>query len=838
MILKLFTHGKNTLLAVFFMMLPFILVAQSPADVAQSYGATPITEFNGHVLTIAAQSDGKIILGGNFNEYNGYAENYIIRLNADGTKDTSFTTGTGFSSSNTSSEVRAIAIQSDGKIVVGGGFANYNGLPQNKIIRLNPDGTKDYSFNVGAGFNGLVTSIKIQPNGKILVGGGFTSYNGVVESNLVRLNADGSKDSTFNTGGGFNNIVWTFALQPDGKIVVGGFFTTYRGLTENRIIRLNSNGTKDISFNTGTGFTESVRTIAIQADGKIVVGGEFSHYKDLLENSIIRLNVNGSKDVSFNIGTGTPFSIDTIAIQSDGKIIAGGIFGAFNNIEAERIVRLNVNGAVDTTFNIASGFDYQVTSLFIQSDGKIIVGGAFNSYQGIPAHGIIRLNADASKDLSFDNGYVGTGFNAVVRAVAIQPNQKIIAAGDFSVYNNATEKRIIRLNIDGTKDDSFNTGTGFDGAVNAMVLQPDGKIIIGGDFTIYKGVTQRRLIRLNPDGSKDTSFMTGDGIQAPIYAMALQPDGKIIIGGDFASYNGSCSKIVRLNNDGTRDTSFLMGTGFNERVTAISLQSDGKILVGGYFTNYKWLSQFRLIRLNSDGSKDASFEIGAGFNANPNSIAVQQDGKILVGGRYNSFNGVLQNYMIRLNNNGSKDDTFNIGAGFDLSVVSVVVKPDGKILVGGYFKAYQGTSENRIISLNPDGSKDSSFDAGSGFGNYVATLSMHPDGKITVGGGFNFYKSSIASARLITLYGDSLLSTAEVEGTANFSLWPNPVQNILHIRNLDTSGSLKIYNLQGKLVYENTDLAESIDVSSFASGLYVVHLQTEKGRLVKKFIKS
>ena len=154
--------------------------------------------------------------------------------------DPNFDIGTGFTELN--DVIRSIALQSDGKILVGGRFNNYDGTTQNRITRLNPDGSRDTSFNIGTGFDDggfdSVDSIALQSDGKLLVGGSFTSYNGVTQNRITRLNPDGSRDTSFDIGTGFDDDILSIALQSDGKILVGGFFNSYDGVTQNRITRL------------------------------------------------------------------------------------------------------------------------------------------------------------------------------------------------------------------------------------------------------------------------------------------------------------------------------------------------------------------------------------------------------------------------------------------------------------------------------------------------------------------------------------------------------------------------------------------------------------------------
>ena len=677
--------------------------AQVPGDVAQNFGS--YTGFNDNIQAIALQSDGKILLGGKFTIYKGLTENKIIRLNADGSKDTAFVSGSGFGG-----PIYVIVIQNDGKILVGGNFTTYKGLTENYIIRLNSDGSKDTSFNAGTGFNNSVQAITIQNDGKILTGGTFTTYKGLTENCIIRLNPDGSKDTSFVTGNGFNTSPSTIALQSDGKIIIGGYFTTYKGLTENYIIRLNSDGSKDTSFITGTGFSYGVSSIVLQSDGKILVGGNFGTYKGLTENYIIRLNLDGSKDTSFNTGTGVNagfnYFVSIIVMQNDGKILVGGGFYSYQGETERHLIRLNSDGSKQTSFNSGTGFNGQGAGFAIQSDGKILIGGDFYSYQGITENKIIRLNADGSKDTSFNSGI---GFNtspynqrntATIGPIKIQSNGKILVGGYFSYYKGVLESNIIRLNSDGSKDTSFVTGSGFDNSVNSIEIQNDGKILLGGVFYFYQGISANRIIRLNPDGSIDTSFNTGTGIDgfAGVNIIKLQNDGKILVGGNFNMYNGRTeNSIIRLNSDGSKDTSFVTGTGFNVRVCTIVIQNDGKILVGGIFNSYNGITEYNIIRLNSNGTKDTSFISGTGFNNIVNNITLQNDGKILVGGGFTTYKGLTENCIIRLNPDGSKDTSFLTGAGFDQGVGSILVQNDGKILISGRFLNYKNINESALI---------------------------------------------------------------------------------------------------------------------------------------------
>jgi uncharacterized delta-60 repeat protein len=371
----------------------------------------------------------------------------------------------------------------------------YNNTSFNSSIISNtgyiPDG-----FFIGTGFNSSVNTISIQSDGKILVGGQFTTYNGVSLNRIIRLNSDGSQDTSFVIGTGFSNTVNTISIQSDGKILVGGSFTSYNGVSSNRIIRLNSDGSQDSSFVIGTGFNNTVNTITIQSDGKILVGGWFASYNGVTSNRIIRLNTDGSQDSSFVIGTGFNNPVNTISIQSDGKILVGGQFTSYNGVSLNRIIRLNTDGSQDSSFVIGTGFNNIVNTITIQSDGKILVGGSFNSYNGVVSTRIIRLNSDGSNNVSINSNTVAN--NLEVKSIVIQSDGKILLCGD---------KYVGRLNTDGTQDISFNYYFSFNGFVNSIAIQSDGKILAGGSFDgpFNGNGTIPRIIRLNSDGTSNNS---------------------------------------------------------------------------------------------------------------------------------------------------------------------------------------------------------------------------------------------------------------------------------------------------------------------------------------------
>lgn len=366
----------------------------------------------------------------------------------------------------------------------------------------------------------------------------------------VSIADPGVRDATF--AADFLNSTITRVLPlPDGSAIVAGWFSSmqndaFQNFSRGGITRIKANGDVDPDFASAGGANSlPVNALARQPDGKILVGGVFTQFNGVAQSSLVRLNADGSTDSTFNIGTGASAGIRAIVVQPDGKIILGGDFNSFNGTARETLVRLNADGSVDTTWvgpDFPGGNPWGwVKSLALQPDGKLLVGGVFYLGNGSPwKNGLCRLNADGSLDASFNgivDGFFSGGFVDGPDRIVVQPDGQILVAGGFTTYNGTARAGIARLTSTGALDATFAPQP--DAAVSALQLLPDGKILLGGSFANLGSTAAARLALLSAAGAVDTAFAAAGGHGGDVEDLALTADGRVLLAGDFGSFQGA-----------------------------------------------------------------------------------------------------------------------------------------------------------------------------------------------------------------------------------------------------------------------------------------------------------
>lgn len=722
-----------------------LVKAQNPAAIDLTFNfKDEVPVLDQSQIQAVIQSDGKIIVVGNFTKYNKYHTQItnarrIMRLNSNLTVDETFNTGNGFNA-----VAKTVALTADGKIIVGGNFTQYNGITVQKLARLNADGSLDPTFvNTSIPGTGNVACVKVQSDGKILVGGNF--INGAT-SMLIRLDNTGSLDTSFTldptvyatTG----NITVVEQLS-NGKILAGGNLNI--STLANRLAVFNTNGTLDTTFNAAP-FTIPVGSITIQPDNKILVTTTSTVVSD--NHTLKRLNPNGSVDSSFNMGTGffetSVVNLNKPVLQTNGDIVIYGRFTYYNGNPVNGRVRIHANGSFDNTYNYQSN----VPSLFgaLSEPNGDIFGFCQAGFTSTQTYGFNRLDANGNLP---DNQQPNTTTSVCV--LYKKANGEIITMGSLGNYNGNVSYHAIKL-MDQNGNLIYNSNLKqpvytIAAFPPASALQPDGKLLV---CVLNTGP---QLIRLNTDYSIDTSFNVT--LPVAVNSMALQADGKILI--PFRVPNDSGSgyhyRVQKYNSDSSLDVSFTLGSGTNNSssISNILSQTDGKIIVSGSFTSYNGVARNNIVRLNADGSVDTDFNPQSG-----RAMAIQSDGKILIS---------LGTGLARLNSDGSVDSSFSSPQNIvDISVYSAVaIQPDGKILLGGV--SIGGYSN--LVRLNSDGSLDNSFDTGIGFDPWVSNIVVEPDGRILVGGTLNKYNGTYVNGLVRLVGGDGFVIQGQLKYDSN-----------------------------------------------------------------------
>ena len=853
------------------------------------------------------QPDGKIIITGiTINLFGGFFaveapfSIEVARFDIDGSLDTAFgVKGVQISRFNYCNVAQSIALQADGKIVVAG-YVAVNTPPQYLLIaRYNSNGSLDSSFgNEGKqtfGYNDNGRALAIQSDGKIIVGG----------SKLFRFNSGGSIDSTFN-GNGEEDIsgIDDIAIQNDGKIIIrrDSGFSLYRvklngGLDSafgiNGLLSLDFGGTQDKS-----------NSLGIQGDGKIVMAGK-SETSSSSSFAIARFNQDGTLDKKQVTAIGTNSFANSLAFQNDGKLITFGINveGNKTNFAA---ARYNLNSSLDPSFGtngilidkILQGSTFY-TCTAIQIDGKILSAGYTWNGQNYD-FALIRYNKDGTVDSTFSKGGIQLtdfgGTDDKATGIAIQGDGKIILAGmagnKFGISRYNTNGSLdITFDGDGLQTTSFG---GVDFATSASI-QNDGKILVAGSG----------LARYNINGTLDLTFGINGKISTPFICnnVHIQADGKIIIQGN----NIYCS-VARFNTYGTPDTTFgingmrVLEFTHNTNPTlhgnSLGFQSDGKIIIGGYLeTKQKDLtsSQFGVLRLNTDGSDDNNFFTGWPILSSVNnhdyatSLIIQSDNKILLGGYYNNDNN--EDFTItRYNSNGSLDNTFN-GDGKQITQVGLandriaaLAISESKLYAVGYgqFPGSLGIIARYLLGPEAGPLPVSLLNFTAGIENQSVILKWQTSsennlshfiiqrsttiqdfksiGYLSANGNTNFsinYKSvdynplqglNFYRLKMVDIGGKfsfSKIVSITIKNDFTFRISPNPPKDVLHvnINGLHENVAIQIIDVNGNKVKEikvllSGDDLISLDIHNLSSGIYNIKLYAAIKTEVIKFIKK
>ena len=339
-------------------------------------------------------------------------------------------------------------------------FTQYSGTTVKQLIRVNSNGTLDTSFDyTGAGLGyTIVHDVKVQPDGKILVGCGDNGA-GVF---LQRLTSSGSPDPSFaqmvfTSSTYVGGTVIKVKLNSDGSMYAGGTFLAASGNTYSKLFKATSGGTIDTSFNTLNKFTVAelpgVYDIDTLSDGTVIAVGTFTSYDGASSNRIVALDTTGNVSPTFNIGTGFNDSVFAVYVLPDNTVLVGGNFTTYSGVSANRIIKLTSGGTVDASFNIGTGFTGTISDIIRDVDGNIIVVGAFTQYKGTDCNDIVKIGINGNVVSNFDigSGIGGTGaYKTALTNDSTTNNNKIVVVGDFTTYDGCPASLIVEINNSAT----------------------------------------------------------------------------------------------------------------------------------------------------------------------------------------------------------------------------------------------------------------------------------------------------------------------------------------------------------------------------------------------------
>lgn len=828
----------------------FLLICGLAAQTVDEFAARP----DQAVMAVAVQPDGNVLVGGEFTSVNGTLKRRLARLRPDGSLDRTF------SDISINNEVHALALQPDGKVILGGMFTSVGSQPRYALARLLADGKLDTSFNVvsfvpnPSSATRDVQAIVFEPDGHVLVAGTITTVvNGrtITGAILARFNTNGIADNSLTLTGTINGPVSCLAIQPDGKILVGGVFTTFGSKTRQHLARILSNGDLDLDFNVpvlgASGGT--VTAIAVQPDASILLGGNFVSVAGQPRTNVARIDASGVVDPGFAPAVGSTFSIvESLALQCNGKILVGGTFSTIAGGLRRNFGRLNADGSLDDEYlpGPVAGVNGDVYGLTVGPEGETWVVGAFTLLRGESrayvgklqptelateslaqdANSITWLRGGADPEavrttFEVSNGegqwtYLGEGTRGAggwqlnglslpegsqVRARAYVQGASRNGSGWFtetvggpcawiaqpaSRTNNAGTTASFHVQLRGSPPFHYqwwkdgqpleNGGAilGADTATLRVVGVVSGNageysVVVSNAFNTVTSAVARLTVR-DPwisAAAITNAVEAGVTVQVdcplagtPPFHFQWRRDGVDLPGANAETLvltqvqgrdSGTYSVVV--TNTGGRVEAVRMvlevnvatlGAAFPETDQAIygvGEQSDGRILVAGSFANVGGQPRRLVARFRRDGELDDTFRAPESLSGQPFALCLLQDGSLLLGG-YMSWpmgNDVRSGAALHLRADGSVDEAFDVEA--NNSVVTMAEQPDGKLVLGGWFTVLKGQPRSYLGRVHRDGSLDTNFVARANYG--VRAVMLDPDGRILVAGLFSTLNGEI-----------------------------------------------------------------------------------------------
>jgi len=690
------------------------------------------------IYGIYQESSTSFIVYGSFLTVNGSSYVGIVRVNSTGNVDTSFAPPA------FSGEIRAVVRRSDDKFLVGGDFSVLaGGSTYRDLALLSASGALDNSFWSAFAGQGIINALAVQSDDQVLCGGVGLQLAQVATDptrHLIRIQDNGFADGGYPVFNGPRAYVTGLAVDSanptyPNRLTVAGAFNSGTTTQINWRTTLTNAGAVITNEADGGSNDGPILAVLSAANNKSYVVGNFTKAFGLSSNRVMRINSNGTVDATFNIGAGPNGDVTGALRLDDDSLILVGAFTSFGGTACNRIVHLLATGAVDTSFAVGSGANAPILAIRNLTSVGIALTGGFTTFNGQTRGGLAVISSGGTLLGTFANfNPSGNASGTVtVNDLATQPDGKILIGGNFNWFGGVWSPNLARLTRDGAVDTTFSAGLGPDGVVHDVALRSDGLVFAAGDLVGAATRPLGGLARFTAAGAVDTAFAPivtrNDNSPAPVYAVLPLAGNQVLIGGHVRKIAGQeRSPLARLNTEGGLDAAFTpqititSGTGL---ATYALAESSGKYYVGGYVT-YDGLARGFFTRVTGAGAIDPAFAPttpSAGVvipNGTVREIGVQSDGKSIICGDFGeiidgSFNRPQRRGLARFTTTGALDPFESTTGAISLTYVdSLSLEPNGQILFAGGFTKYNDVNRARLARTTATGALDAGFDPDDG----------------------------------------------------------------------------------------------------------------------------
>lgn len=595
--------------------------------------------------------------------------------------------------------VYAIARQPDGGVVVGGSFQYVKGIPRRNLARLMPDGTVDSGWNPAP--DNPVRTLAVDGTGAVYVGGSFWQIGGQSRNRLAKLSGSGagSVDSAWNPNA--DGQVSTLALDGNGNVYAGGSFTSIGGQPRNRIAKISGAGAGTVDSQWNPSANNEVNTLAVDADGMLYAGGRFTEIGGQSRSRIAKISGTGmgAADPAWNPSANN--TVNTIVIGGGGAIYAGGIFTQIGGQTRRYLAKIlgTGTGALEPVWNPnfhnSTLPNTGVYCIALDTAGEVYVGGAFDGINGHARNYLAKLSGDGAGEVDPDWHPAPTGY---VTALAVDESGATHVGGSFRQIGGQPRYSLARLDGDGNALESIDAEN--TGSVSALALQPDGGLVVGGRFERVDGMPRQNLFRLRPDRTLDPDWdISADSV---VWTLATAADGTVYAGGSFSYIAGQYRpRLAKISASGAVQTVWAPST--NGQVEVMALGADGSVYVGGNFSQAGGLPRNRLAKISSSGSGEVDPDWNPSADNRVLALAASSDGAVYAAGQFTQIGGQSRNYLAKLSagGTGTADPDWNPSP--DDRIYSLATDASGAVYAGGDFYQIGGVGRPHLAKLSGSG---------------------------------------------------------------------------------------------------------------------------------------